>query len=106
VLYINPKSRVPLESFRTKLYHHIKKNNLRYSDQRERVLKILYSQSHSVSIEYLVNKLNEETSGAGYTTVLRHLKLFKDLGMLRVLEKTQKSYILNENIFINDSYLI
>lgn len=102
MLYVNPKSRVGLDVFRNVLYNHIKENRLRYSDQRERVLKVLYEQSYPVSIECLVNKLNEQTLGAGYATVSRNVKLFEKLGMLIVVNKVQKGYLLRKDINSED----
>jgi len=75
MLYINSNDRDSLDTFRLLVYDHIKENKLRYSDQRERVLKILYFQHYPVSINFLVKKLNEQTLGAGYATVSRHIKI-------------------------------
>lgn len=98
MLYINPKNRAPLENFRKILYNYIKENGLKYSDQRERVLKILYEQSYPVSIDFLVKKLNEQTLGAGYATVSRNIKLFHSLEMLLVVNKVQKGYLLKKEM--------
>jgi len=51
-----------------------------------------------VSIEFLVKKLNEQTLGAGYATVARHIKFFDKLDMLIVVDKTQKGYLLKKNV--------
>lgn len=102
MLYINSKERDSIESFRMVAYNHIKENKLRYSDQRERVLKILYSQNYPVSVDFLVRKLNEQTLGAGYATVSRQLKFFEKLDMLIVVKKAQKGYLLKKSIDNNE----
>ncbi|SFV54266.1 hypothetical protein MNB_SM-4-338 [hydrothermal vent metagenome] len=80
------------------MYNYIKENKLRYSDQRERVLKIMYTQNYPVSVDFLVKKLNEQTLGAGYATVARHLKFFDKLDMLIVVAKSQKGYLLKKSV--------
>lgn len=102
MLYISAKERASIEVYRTAMYSYIKKNRLKYSDQRERVLKVLYTQNYPISVESLVKKLNEETLGAGYATVSRHLKFFEKLNMLIVVNKTQKGYLLKANIDRSD----
>jgi len=102
MLYINTKEREPLSVFRNVIYNHLKQNKLRYSDQRERVLKILHEQSYPVSIEYLVNKLNENSSGAGYATVSRHMKFFEKLDMLIIVNKVPKGYLLKKDLNTDD----
>lgn len=102
MLYICAKKRSPLSKFRTAIYDHIKKHKLRYSDQRERVLKILYAQSYPVSIEFIATKLKEERVGAGYATVCRHLKFFEELELLIVVNKVPKGYLLKEDIDCED----
>ena len=106
MLYINQKERDPLDSFRSVIYNYLKENRLRYSDQRERVLKILYSQSYPVSTEFLVKKLNEQTLGVGYATVSRQLKFFEDLNILIVVKKAPKGYLLKKNIDCSDIEVI
>jgi len=98
MLYINSKDRASIETFRLVVYDHLKVNKLRYSDQRERVLKILYSQHYPVSIDYLVKKLNEHSLGAGHATVSRHIKFFDNLDMLITVTKTPKGYLLKKDI--------
>ena len=102
MLYINSKDRENIESFRIVVYNYIKENKLRYSDQRERVLKILYSQHYPVSVDFLVKKLNEQTLGAGYATVSRHMKFFEKLDMLIVVKKAQKGYLLKKSVDNSD----
>ncbi len=80
------------------VYNHIKENRLRYSDQRERVLKILYAQHYPVSVDYLVKSLNEQTLGAGYATVSRHVKFFEKLDMLITVPKIPKGYLLKKSV--------
>lgn len=98
MLYINSNDRDSIESFRLVVYSHLKENKLRYSDQRERVLKILYAQHYPVSVDYLVKKLNEQTLGAGYATVSRHIKFFENLNILIVVSKTPKGYLLKKSV--------
>ncbi|QFR50002.1 hypothetical protein FJR48_09805 [Sulfurimonas lithotrophica] len=98
MLYINAKNREKLSVFRNVIYNHLKQNKLRYSDQRERVLKILHEQSYPVSVEYLVNKLNENSSNVGYATVSRHIKFFDELDMLIIVNKIPKGYLLKKDI--------
>ena len=102
MLYINSNERKSIETFRLVLYNHIKENRLRYSDQRERVLKILYAQHYPVSVDYLVKKLNEHSSGAGYATVSRHIKFFQKLDMLIIINKTPKGYLLKRSTDSSD----
>ena len=94
MLYISSKDRDSIDIFRTVMYDYMKKNRLKYSDQRERVLKILYAQHYPVSVDFLVKKLNEQTLGVGYATVSRQLKFFEKLDMLIIVPKSQKGYLL------------
>ncbi len=98
MLYINSKDRDSIESFRMLVYNHLKENKLRYSDQRERVLKILYAQHYPVSVDFLVKSLNEQTLGAGYATVSRHIKFFEKLDILITVAKTPKGYLLKKSV--------
>ncbi|QOP42176.1 MULTISPECIES: transcriptional repressor [Sulfurimonas] len=98
MLYISAKGRASLTKFRTSIYDHIKKNRLRYSDQRERVLKILHAQSYPVSIEFISKKLKEERVGAGYATVSRHIKFFEELDLLITVNKIPKGYLLKKDV--------
>lgn len=102
MLYISQKKRAKLSKFRTAIYDYIKKNGLRYSDQRERVLKILYTQSYPVSVEFISKKLAEEKIGAGYATVSRHIKFFEELGLLISVNKIPKGYLLKKDIDCNE----
>ncbi len=102
MLYINQKERDPLNNFRAVIYKYIKENKLRYSDQRERILKILYSQSYPISTEFLVKKLNEQTLGAGYATASRQIKFFDSLDMLIVVKKFPKGYLLKKSVDIDE----
>lgn len=98
MLYINSKDRASISLFRTRMYNYIKENKLRYSDQRERVLKIMHMQNYPVSVDFLVKKLNKQTLGASYATVSRHIKLFEKLDMLIVVLKSQKGYLLKKSV--------
>ena len=102
MLYINTKEREPLSVFRSKIYSYLKQNKLRYSDQREKVLKVLHELSYPVSIEYLVTKLNEDSKSIGYATVARHIKFFEKLDMLITINKVPKGYLLKKNIDCDD----
>ena len=94
MLYINSKDRDSIEQFRTVMYNYMKENRLKYSDQRERILKVLYAQHYPVSVNFLVKKLNDETLGAGYATVIRQLKFFEKLNILIIVPKSPKGYLL------------
>ena len=96
MLYVSKNDRAPIDDFRKYIYKHLKENKLKYSDQREMVLKILHSQNYPVSVDFLVNKLNEETEGIGYATVSRHLKFFQKLNILITVNKTKNSYLLKK----------
>jgi len=98
MLYVNAKERSDIKVFRALIYNKIKSEGLRYSDQRERVLKILYEQNYPVSIEFLVKKLGEVSASANYATVARHIKFFESLEMLLVVNKTPKGYLLKESV--------
>lgn len=98
MLYINANERVGIEVFRRVIYDTLKANGLRYSDQRERVLKILYAQSYPVSIDFLVNRLREMNLSASSSTVSRHIKFFDSIGMLITVKKTPKGYLLKKSI--------
>ena len=95
MLYQDTKRRHSLKAFRECLYRYLKAHALRYSDQRERVLKALYAQSYPVTIDRLLRILNEENfKAASYPTVVRHINFFNRLGWLKVVEKPQKEYLL------------
>ncbi|MEA3521670.1 MAG: hypothetical protein U9R50_01710 [Campylobacterota bacterium] len=99
MLQIDPKNRDDLKVFREQLYTHLRNNKLRYSDQRERVLKMLYMQSSPLNIEILTRKLNENMpKAASYPTVARHINFFNKLGWLIVINKIHKQYLLKERI--------
>ncbi len=106
MLYINSNERAHINTFRMFIYNYMKENKLRYSDQRERVLKVLYAQNHPVSIDYLVKKLNEQTLGAGYATVSRQVKFFEKLDMLIVVHKTKRGYLLKKEVDSSDIEVI
>lgn len=92
------KERMDIELYRSIIYARLKEKKQRYSDQRERVLKILYSLNYPVSIEYLTNKLSESNCSASPSTVSRHLKFFDSLDMLITVQKTPKGYLLKKSI--------
>ncbi|MBN2815182.1 MAG: transcriptional repressor [Campylobacterales bacterium] len=106
MLYINAKERAGIEVFRSLIYTKIKEEGLRYSDQRERVLKILYEQNYPVSIEYLLTKLRESNVGASYATVSRHIKFFDSLEILITVNKTPKGYLLKKSIENQDTDVV
>jgi len=94
---IAPKSRVSIVEFRNKLYAHLKEHNLRYSDQRERILKLLYLQSTALDVDGITRKLNsEKPKSASYATVLRQMKFFADLGFVYV--SSQNRYLLKQSL--------
>lgn len=94
MLYINPKERAKLTKYHEEIYQYLKRNKLRYSDQREKVLKLLYEQSKPVSIDFLAQQLGKIKSGIGYATVSRHMKFFEALELVAIVNKIPKSYIL------------
>ncbi|MEA1920244.1 MAG: transcriptional repressor [Campylobacterota bacterium] len=95
MLYINLKERKRLSVFRECLYRYLKDHELRYSDQRERVLKMLYAQKYPLAVDKLLRLLNENQSkAASYPTVVRHINFFNDLGWLKVVDKRHKEYLL------------
>ncbi len=98
MLYINTQDRDDIEHFRMFIYNYIKEHKLKYSDQRERVLKMLYSQKYPITTDLLVNKLNERSTQIGYATVSRHLRFFTKLNMLLVVNRTQKSFLLKKSM--------
>ncbi|MEA2110796.1 MAG: transcriptional repressor [Campylobacterota bacterium] len=112
MIYISPKQRKSLSVFRESLYKHLKEHDLRYSDQREQVLKILYKQSCPTTIDKLVLILSSEyRKSASYPTVARHVNFFREMGWLQVANKSHKEYILvkvppnyEENIYEMDDY--
>jgi Fe2+ or Zn2+ uptake regulation protein len=102
VPYIDPKEREPLSGFRKVLYRYLKERQLRYSDQREQVLKLLYAQERPLSIDEIARKLNEaQPKAAGYATVSRHIRFFQELGWLDVCEKTRRGYLLKIQCEVN-----
>jgi Fe2+ or Zn2+ uptake regulation protein len=95
MLRITNKERVALKEFREALYVYLKAHELRYSDQRERVLKQLYLQSYPQSVAYLTDKISEEEAQEiGYATVARHVNFFKALGWLRTVNGRTRKYLL------------
>lgn len=96
---IDPKEREPLAGFRKVLYRYLKERRLRYSDQRERVLKLLYMQERPLSIDAIARQLNEaQPKAAGYATVSRHIRFFRELGWLDVCEKPRRGYLLKKEV--------
>lgn len=102
MIYVSAKERKSIDIYRKVIYNYIKENSLKYSDQRERVLKILYTQHYPVSVDFLVKKLSDEKFGASYATVSRHMKFFEKLDMLIVVKKAQKGYLLSADIDDSD----
>ncbi len=97
MLYQDVNKRKSLKVFRECLYSYIKANALRYSDQRERVLKVLYKQSYPMTIDKILRILNNDNvKAASYPTVVRHINFFNRLGWLRVVDRPQKEYLLAE----------
>jgi Fe2+ or Zn2+ uptake regulation protein len=95
MLRITKTERETLQMFREALYTYLKAHDLRYSDQRERVLKQLYLQSYPQSVAYLMSKINGEGSQEiGYATVARHVNFFKTLGWLRIVNGRTRKYLL------------
>ncbi len=95
MLYIDSRRRAPMAQFHHCLYRHLKANELRYSDQRERVLKVLHKQSYPATIDKLLRLLNaEQYKGASYPTVVRHINFFAAMGWLKVVEKVHREYLL------------
>ena len=91
MIWINPQNRQPLEEFHRILYAYLKATDRRYSDQRERVLKLLYLQASPLSTGAIYRRLKEEYPDIGYATVARHLLFFNQIGWLHVF---QRRYLL------------
>jgi Fe2+ or Zn2+ uptake regulation protein len=97
--YIEPKEREPLSGFRKVLYRHLKERRLRYSDLRERVLKLLYAQERPLGIDAIARQLNDaQPKAAGYATVSRHIRFFQELGWLEICEKPRRGYLLKKSV--------
>lgn len=78
----------------------MKKNNLRYSKQREDVLKTLHSLSSPVTAEKLTELISEDSySAASYPTIIRHINFYKEICWLTVINRVHKRYILVKEAF-------
>lgn len=100
MVWINPQKRSPLKEFHSALYSYIRANNKRYSDRREQVLKVLYTQSVPLSIDTILKRLGEEHPEVGYATVARHIHFFDRLGWLHV---SKRKYLLKSDAVIEPS---
>ncbi len=60
------------------LQDYIRLNNLRYTPQREEILKIFLETKGHITAEELYKKVNEQFSEIGVATVRRSLNLFVD----------------------------
>ena len=97
MLHVEPILRMSISEFRAKLYAYIKENKLRYSDQRERILKLLHTQDEALDVDSITRKLNaQKIKSASYATVLRQMQFFDDLGFVHVSDK--REYLLKERI--------
>jgi len=95
MLYVNTQERSPLILYKKYLYKYIKKNDLRFSEQREQVLKTLHGLSNPITIEALTELINREGYPIiSYTTTVRHVNFYRDIGWITVVNKVHKQYIL------------
>ena len=73
MLYVNTQERSPLILYKKYLYKYIKKNDLRFSEQREQVLKTLHGLSNPITIEALTELINREGYPQKFEDELREL---------------------------------
>lgn len=95
MLYIDPKRRDGIEMFYTRLHKTLNVRELRHSDLRERVLRKFHTLSHPISVYKMVSLLNEgQGKTVNYSSVVRHVRFFNELGWLKVVNKRRKEYLL------------
>ncbi len=100
MINIDVTKRSPILLFKKYLYQYMKENNLRYSQQRERVLKTLHELSTPVTSEELMEIINKEGYLAiSYATTVRHINFYKEIGWITVVNKVHRQYILIKDAF-------
>lgn len=98
MLYTDLQRRDSLDVFHTHLKRSLRTRELRHSALRERVLSMFYMQSHPTSVYKMVSLLNEgQEKAANYSSVVRHVKFFNELGWLKVVDKSRREYLLVES---------
>lgn len=98
MLYIDPQRRDSIDVFQATLKRCLKIRELRHSVLRERVLSMFHLQDHPISVYMMVSLLNErKEKTANYSSVVRHVKFFNELGWLRVVDKNRREYLLVES---------
>lgn len=95
MLSMNPEGRDSIYTFYSKLDTRLKIGELRHSGLRERILRMFHAQRHPVSVYTLVGLLKEEDEKrANYSSVVRHVKFFNEIGWLKVVKKSRREYLL------------
>lgn len=68
------------------LDHYLKKNGLKRSKQRDRILEIFLGSDRHLSAEDLLELVKKKYPNIGYSTVYRSLALFHEAGIARVVQ--------------------
>lgn len=63
------------------LENHIREKGLRYTPQREEILKVFLSIEKHLSADELYKAVRKKHPGIGYVTVYRTMKLFSEAGL-------------------------
>ena len=64
----------------------IRRKGLRFTPQREKILKTFLSSEGHLSVEELFNLSKKQDATIGYTTVYRTMKLFEEAGLAEKLD--------------------
>lgn len=100
MIYIDSSERSPIILFKQYLYQYMKSRGLKYSQQREEVLKMLHRLSKPVTAQGLMELVNQEGySVVSYTTTVRHINFYREVGWITVVNKVHKQYILVKDTF-------
>ena len=94
MLYIDPKSRDTIELFQASLEQHLHKRALRRSLQRKRLLLLMHAQSYPIGMQRIMTLFKEAQYSYSYPTLIRHVNFFVDLGWLKVVGHTQRTFLL------------
>ncbi len=98
MLHIDLQRRESIALFHAHLKRHLRRRELRHSALRERVLSMFHMQSRPISVYKMVSLLNEmQGKTANYSSVVRHVKYFNELGWLEVVDKSRREYLLIES---------
>ncbi|MBU0606176.1 MAG: transcriptional repressor [Candidatus Omnitrophica bacterium] len=68
------------------LEKHIREKGLRYTPQREEILKIFLSVERHLSVDELHKIVKKKNPNIGYVTVYRTMKLFSEAGLCNVVD--------------------